>query len=119
MMWNTPQGHVYLVGGVTDMRKSIDGLSLVVAEELELNPVGPHCFVFCNRSKDKLKILQFDVNGFWLHYRRLEKGRFEWPRDESDQKAVQVTMRQLRWLLDGLQWQKAIAHQPLDRREVL
>ncbi|MCX8566752.1 MAG: IS66 Orf2 like protein [Glomeribacter sp. 1016415] len=118
MMWGVPQGHVYLVGGVTDMRKSIDGLALLVAEELELNPVCPNCFVFCNRGKDKLKILQFDVNGFWLHYKRLENSRFVWPRDVSDQTAVQVTVRQLRWLLDGLEWHKAIAHQPLSQREV-
>ncbi len=117
-MWSALQGKVYLATGVTDMRKSIDGLSLVVAETLALEPVGPHWFVFCNRGRDKLKILQFDLNGFWLHYRRLEKGLFVWPRDHQDQHALEVSARQLRWLLDGLQWHKAVAHQPLKQRHI-
>ena len=58
------------------------------------------------------------TNGFWLHYRRLEQGRFAWPSDGLDHAALPVTARQLRWLLDGLQWQNAVAHQAMDRRHV-
>jgi hypothetical protein len=53
-MWGTPQGMVYLATGHHDMRKSINGLALVVADTLELDPTGPHWFVFCNRGRDRL-----------------------------------------------------------------
>jgi len=72
-------GRVYLAAGYTDMRKSIDGLAVVVSAVLELDPVSPHWFVFCGRRRDRLKILHWDHNGFWLYYRRLERGRFVWP----------------------------------------
>jgi transposase len=117
-MWGAPSGNVYLAPGVTDMRKSINTLALMVVETLGMEPVGPHWFVFCARARNKLKILQWDTNGFWLHYRRLEQGRFAWPKDGQDQAALQVTARQLRWLLDGLQWQNAVAHQSLELRHI-
>ncbi|WP_368494306.1 IS66 family insertion sequence element accessory protein TnpB [Bacillus toyonensis] len=60
---------VYLAQGATDLRKSIDGLTAIVNEEFELDPFSPCLFVFCNRSRDKLKILVWEHNGFWLHYR--------------------------------------------------
>ncbi|PEN68724.1 IS66 family insertion sequence element accessory protein TnpB [Bacillus toyonensis] len=60
---------VYLAQGATDLRKSIDGLAAIVNEEFELDPFSPCLFVFCNRSRDKLKILVWEHNGFWLHYR--------------------------------------------------
>ena len=115
-MWSTPQGMVYLATGHHDMRKSINGLALVVDETLGLDPVSPHWFVFCNRDCNRLKILHWDTNGFWLHCRRLEQGRFHWPRHAQDQLALAVTARQLRWLIDGLNWQNAVAHQPIERR---
>ncbi|WP_305816443.1 IS66 family insertion sequence element accessory protein TnpB [Photobacterium leiognathi] len=113
-MITTPRGQVYLATGVTDMRKSINTLALLVGDVLALDPVGPHWFVFCNLGRDKLKILQWDTNGFWLHYRRLETGRFKWPNHPKDTIALEVTARQLRWLLDGLNWQNAAAHEPLN-----
>ncbi len=67
---------VFLATGVTDMRKSIDGLSVLVVDVLEQDPLSSHLFVFCNRARDKIKILYWHNNGFWLFYRRLEKQRF-------------------------------------------
>ena len=69
---------VYLACGATDLRRSIDGLALVVQTELKLNPFEKALFVFCNKQMNKLKILHFD-EGFWLYYYRLEKNRFKWP----------------------------------------
>lgn len=115
-MWGTPQGMVYLATGHHDMRKSINGLALVVAETLGLAPVSPHWFVFCNRARDRIKILHWDTNGFWLHFRRLEEGRFHWPEHADDAQALAVTARQLRWLIDGLKWQNAVAHQAMTPR---
>src|SRR5690625_1572196 len=75
-------------------------------------------FVFCNRKRDKLKILEWEHNGFWLHYRRLEEGKFQWP---SDQETVpmEITNRQLRWLLDGLPLHHHQAHKKVTARTIL
>ena len=74
-----PATRIYLVAGVTDMRKSIDGLAHIVPDSLQMDPLNDAWYIFCNRQRDKLKILFWDSNGFWLYYRRLEKGRFKWP----------------------------------------
>lgn len=117
-MWNSPQGMVYLATGHHDMRKSINGLALIVAETLALDPVSVHWFAFCNRGRNRLKILHWDTNGFWLHYRRLEQGRFDWPRDADDGHCLAVTARQMRWLIEGLHWQNAVAHEPMAWRAI-
>jgi transposase len=76
---------VYLACGHTDMRKSINGLSAIVECSFKLDPCGNSLFVFCNRHRDRVKILEWDGDGFWLYFKRLEKGRFRWPSsDESD-----------------------------------
>ncbi|GMA58177.1 hypothetical protein GCM10025858_26800 [Alicyclobacillus sacchari] len=67
---------MYLACGSTDMRKSIDGLAALVQESFHLDPFSPALFAFCNRERDKLKLLYWEHNGFWLYYRRLERGRF-------------------------------------------
>ena len=97
-----PTGHlkVYLALGRTDMRKSINGLSMLVEDHLELDPFSGHLFVFCNRRHHILKILYWDKNGFCLWQKRLERARFKWPRKvESD--VITLTGQQLNWLLDG------------------
>jgi len=93
------------------MRKSIDGLAALVQEGFALNPFSPCLFVFCNKSRNKLKILQWDQNGFWLHYRRLEKGKFQWPNQTNQPLAI--SSRELHWLLDGLSIRQTKAHQRL------
>lgn len=92
---------VYLACGSTDMRKSIDGLATLVSQVFRLDPFAPCLFVFCNRQRDKLKILYWDMNGFWVLYRRLEQGRFQWPKTSSTQ-SMTIDRRQLQWLLDCL-----------------
>jgi len=104
----TAASQVYLACGSTDMRKSIDGLAAIVQEQFELNPFSTALFVFCNRRRDKLKILQWDHAGFWLYYRRLERGTFQWPSGGSS--PLCLTQRELRWLLDGLSLTQHHAH---------
>ena len=101
---------VYLATEPVDMRKAIDGLAIMVEDVLGLNPLSQHLFVFGNRRRDKVKILFFERNGFWLLYKRLEKERFRWPKCNA-QGAVQISERELRWLLEGLDFQRLQAHQ--------
>jgi transposase len=66
-----------------NMRKSINGLAALVENELELSPMNEVLFVFCNRARDKIKMLYWERNGFVLWYKRLEKQRFQWPREAA------------------------------------
>lgn len=118
MLTNTHFDRVYLAQGNTDLRKSIDGLAVIVKECFDLDPFSPCLFVFCNRKRDKLKILQWEHNGFWLYYRRLERGRFHWP-SEKDAAPMDINPRQLRWLLDGLPMEQKQAHQEVKARTIL
>lgn len=109
---------VYLACGPTDLRKSIDGLAVLVKEAFELDPFSNCLYVFCNRQRDKLKILQWEHNGFWLHYRRLERGKFRWPMDRTSEVKA-VSHRELRWLLDGLSLKQPKAHSEVKARTIL
>lgn len=92
----------YLYNGVVDMRKSIDGLALLVESAMALNPMQPALFVFCNRGRDKIKILYWERNGFVLWYKRLEKQRFKWLKASGAESSVSMTGYELNLLLDGL-----------------
>lgn len=104
---------VYLACGVTDMRKSINGLSAIVESRFQLDPFGGELFVFCNRNRDRLKILEWDGDGFWLHFKRLEKGRFKWPA-AGEGATMMLTAEELTFLLGG-----AKIEVKLSRREVV
>lgn len=110
---------VYLATGSTDLRKSIDGLAILVQQGFELDPFAPALFVFCNRRRDKLKILCWQHNGFWLYYRRLERGRFQWPADAGAAPTRVITRRQLGWLLDGLSLEQHQAHPAVTARTLI
>lgn len=118
MLSEVQVNQVYLACGSTDMRRSIDGLAVLVREGFNLDPFAPALFVFCNRQRDKLKILFWDHNGFWLFYRRLERGRFQWPADAGSA-PLRITRRQLRWLLDGLSLEQHQAHPEVTARTVI
>jgi len=91
---------VYLACGRTDMRKSIDGLAAIVSEQFQMDPFSRTLFLFCGRRCDRIKGLLWDGDGFLLLYKRLEDGRFQWPRSGNEAKSI--TRQQLRWLLEGL-----------------
>ena len=92
--------NIYVVCGRTDMRKSIDGLASMIQERFKLDPFSDSLFLFCGRSKDKMKALLWEGDGFLLMYKRLENGRFNWPRNENDVR--ELTLEQYTWLLQGL-----------------
>lgn len=118
MLVDTDIGNVYLACGSTDLRKSIDGLAVLVREGFQLDPFAPCLFVFCNRQRNKLKILYWEHNGFWLLYRRLERGRFQWPQ-AAGSGTIKINRRQLRWLLDGLPLLQRQAHPEATARTVI
>ncbi len=91
---------VYLACGHTDMRKSINGLAGIVEGSFRLDPFNEGLFVFCNRTRDRLKILEWDGDGFWLYFKRLEKGHFRWPGAE-DGAVMALTAEELTILLGG------------------
>ena len=117
-MINTGTGKVYLASGSTDMRKSIDGLAAIVQESFKLDPFSSSLFVFCNKNCNKLKILQWEHNGFWLHYHRLEKGIFRWPREGNDS-PLMLSRRELQWLLDGLSLNQKQSHKKVSASAVI
>jgi transposase len=95
-----PATRIYLAAGVTDMRKSFDGLFALTRSRLERDPLEGHLYLFCNRRRDRLKILCWDGSGLWVMAKRLEKGTFGWP--QSDQAGIELTPSQLHLLLGGM-----------------
>ena len=103
---------VYLAMGHTDMRKAINGLSVLVESSMQLDPFSGNLFVFTNRRRNILKILYWHRNGFCLWQKRLEKHRFRWP-DSYNNEVVEMEGRELSWLLEGLDTQDVRAHDKL------
>jgi len=91
---------VYLHRDPVDFRKSINGLSIIVEAEMALSPMSGALFVFCNKKRDKLKLLYWDDSGFALWYKRLEQEKFKWPRRASES-VLKLNEEQLHWLLSG------------------
>jgi transposase len=79
MLTLSPAVRIYLETGATDLRRSIDGLAALVRERFTLDPLSGHLFLFRNRRGDRIKILAWDRGGFWVLYKRLERGTFAWP----------------------------------------
>lgn len=101
MLRPNADAQVYLYSGVVDMRKSIDGLAMLVEQSMALNSMDSKLFVFCNRHRDKIKLLYWERNGFVLWYKRLEQQRFKWLKHrEAD--SISISGYELNLLLDGL-----------------
>ena len=93
--------HIYLACGYTDLRRGIDGLASIVQNTFKLDPFDSRTlFLFCGRRTDRLKALLWEGDGFLLLYKRLEGGKFQWPRNESEVKSM--THQQFVWLMEGL-----------------
>jgi transposase len=88
---------VYLYIPVTDMRKSIDTLCVLISEHTRLNPTDGHLFLFRNRSANKLKALYYEANCFTLIYKRLERGKFIFPKNQMGH--IEISREHLKWLL--------------------
>lgn len=88
---------IYFYLNPTDMRKSIDSLCILVADILNMNPANGHLFLFRSKKGNKLKALYYEPNCFTLWYRRLEKGKFVFPKNQTGQ--IEMTLEHLKWLL--------------------
>lgn len=95
---------IWLAAGVTDMRRGFQGLSAQVQTVLEQQPFSGHVFVFRGRRGDIVKVLWFDGDGLCLFAKRLERGRFIWPKAESG--TVSLSRAQLSMLLEGIDWRR-------------
>ena len=103
---------VYLHRAPIDMRKQIDGLSLLARDVMQLDPLSGALFAFINARRNKLKLLLWERNGFIVWYKRLERHRFHWPR-HADQTVITLSAEQLNWLLDGYDVWRMRAHDEL------
>jgi transposase len=110
---------VYLACGPTDMRKSINGLVEAVTSVFKLDPFSNALFVFCNRRRDIVKIIEWDTDGFWLYMKRLEKGRYLWPK-QIDKRASTMTLThvQLTQLIQQTKLVSKIRRKAVSERDV-
>jgi transposase len=95
---------IWIVAGFTDLRRGFVGLSAMVQTALEQNPFNGHVFVFRGKRGDLIKLLWFDGDGLCLFAKRLERGRFVWPKVEQGR--IALTRAQLAMLLEGIDWRR-------------
>jgi transposase len=97
---------VWIAAGVTDLRRGFAGLSAIVQTALQQQPYSGHVFAFRGRRGDLIKLLWFDGDGLCLFSKRLERGRFIWPKAETG--TVALTHAQLSMLLEGIDWRRPV-----------
>ena len=102
--------NIYIVCGYTDMRKSIDGLSAIVQQNFKLDVFSGSLFLFCRKRCDRIKALLWEEDGFVLLYKRLENGKYKWPRNSEEAKLI--TKQEFRWLMEGLSIEQKTAIKP-------
>jgi len=92
----------YLYRHPTDMRKSFEGLCGIIATHLGSDPLSGDVYVFLNRRRDRIKLLVWDRSGFWIFYKRLEKGTFQLPRIANSQASLDLPYEELMLILEGI-----------------
>ena len=100
MIFDLSKASIFLRPGPTDLRKAINSLYVIVKNEFHKDPFSNALFLFCNRKRDRMKILYWDKNGFCLWLKRLEKDKFPWPITEED--VMEIDLQKFRWLLSGI-----------------
>ena len=113
----TGADRVYIACGYTDLRRGIDGLAALVQQQFSLDPFTNTLFLFCGRRRDRIKALYWEGDGFVLLDKRLESGRFQWPRNENEARAL--TPQQYRWLMEGLSVDQPKAHRSVGKMEIV
>ena len=108
---------VYIACGYTDLRKGIDGLASMVQQQFQLDSFTNTLFLFCGRRRDRIKGLYWEKDGFILLYKRLERGAYQWPRNENE--ARSLTPQQYRWLMEGLKIEQPKANKAVSGLSVI
>jgi len=114
-MLNAASAHVFVSATPCDMRRGIESLARIVERDLGYDPFAEATYVFVSRRADKIKMLRWDINGFWLYYKKLSKGTFRWA-FRNEEMLLEVDSRQLSWLIDGLAIEQPQAHRPITQR---
>jgi transposase len=100
------------------MRKSINGLITLVQESFSLDPFMDALFVFCNKNRNRLKILEWDGDGFWLYFKRLERGRFRWLSGEESTTML-LDVDELSCLIDSARLEKKLRRKEIIERQIV
>lgn len=93
----------YLYKHPTDMRKSFDGLSGLVRQQMQANVLSGDVFIFINKRRNQLKLLKWDSDGFVVYHKRLERGTFELPDTAGDKPSISIGTLQLQLILSGIE----------------
>jgi len=115
MIFDFSAVRIFLRPGTTDLRKAVNGLTVIVEEEIQQDPFSGNVYLFCNRERKLLKAVYWDKTGFWLSQKRLEKEKFPWPQNEKETR--ELTADELRMLLAGIDFFKA--HKEVQYRKVI
>lgn len=91
----------FIYSDLADMRKGFDSLSGLVRSEFKMNPLSGDVFIFLSRTRNKIKLLQWERDGFAIYYKRLEKGRFELP-EKMEGKSMPISSQKLMLIMEGI-----------------
>ena len=105
---------IFIAVGYTDLRQGIDGFVTLVQNTFHMNPQTSTLLLFCGRRSDRIKALFWDGDGYLLLYKRLEDGRYQWPRTETELK--ELTFQQFRWLMEGLNIYQKKVIRPVEKQ---
>lgn len=108
---------IYIACGNTDMRKQIDGLAAIVSQSFDLDPFSNAIFLFSGKRKDRIKALLWEGDGFLLMYKRLENGKFQWPK--NNEQVREISSQQYRWLIEGLSIDQKKTIQKINDKTIL
>ena len=116
-MLNFEDKRIYLCCGETDMRKQINGLMTLVQSSFSLDPFSEAVFVFCNRARNRIKVLEWDSDGFWLYFKRLERGKFRWP-SVGDENNMVLTNEEFSCLIDSAKLEKKLSRRAITEFQI-
>lgn len=107
---------IYIAVGYSDLRRGIDGFATLIQNTFHMDPQTRALFIFCGRRTDRIKALFWDGDGYILLYKRLEGGKYQWPRNQEELK--ELTPQQFRWLMEGLSIYQKKVIEPVQKKLV-
>jgi transposase len=110
-MFNYDDYKILLACGTTDMRKNINGLCEIVLNHFELDPREKIMFAFCNSARNRVKVLVWEDNGFWVHFKRLEKGSIPWPDVSTDEITMNLSIAEFKNIIISPRIKKKLKRQ--------